>query len=75
MMYNILFWTGIAIFAVGMAIRIGYRIKYYREYRSIPIMTTGRAAELRGKYRSRIFYGLLCMVAGCILAVISAAIA
>lgn len=65
-----LFWIGIIIFAIGVAVRNIFKIRMYREYNKAKGMTEMRKREINARYRPLIFIGLGIETAGVIIGII-----
>ncbi len=64
-----LFWIGIIVFLVGLATRIFFKYRYYRDY-TREGRTDTMKKEIKSRYRPMIFTGLAIEIVGVILAVI-----
>lgn len=67
---SILFWTGIAIFALGFIVRYLVKFKYYQDYRD-HAHTELQRQQLRLKYRPRVYIGLGIEIVGCLASLAS----
>lgn len=67
---NVLFWIGVAVFAIGFIIRYLLKFRYYNDYKA-NARTDLQKQEMRSKYRPLIFIGLGVEGIGCIILLVS----
>lgn len=69
-MNDIMFWTGIAVFAIGIALRYYFKFKWYRAYNA-SMHTPYQLEQMKTQYRLRIFLGIGVQIAGLLMSCVS----
>lgn len=67
---NTLFWIGVGIFIVGVAVRWYVRIRYYKSVRTKK-PTDIETRYQRSNYRLRLGIGLAIETVGCVIALLA----
>lgn len=67
---ELLFWTGIAIFFIGLIIRYIFKYKMYRDF-TAKARTDVQKKEINDQYRPKIYVGLAIEVIGVIIGILS----
>ncbi len=69
-MSDIMFWAGIAIFAIGVALRYYFKFKWYKAYNT-GMHTLYQVDQMKNQYRLRIFLCVAVQGAGLLMSCVS----